>query len=72
MNSLISVFAAAKYGIKNLRLACLYHLKNMNIKNCVQILRQAMFYKEDVLIKKCLQIIDQNPDEVLNSEGKHN
>uniref|UniRef100_A0A0N5ARG2 BTB domain-containing protein n=1 Tax=Syphacia muris TaxID=451379 RepID=A0A0N5ARG2_9BILA len=63
------LYAAEKYQINNLRLAALRYIQNMNGKNCIEILRQAMFYKEELLVKKCLNVIDKNADEILTSEG---
>ncbi|EJW84367.1 BTB/POZ domain-containing protein [Wuchereria bancrofti] len=64
------LYAAKKYDIKTLISACVQYLMTcLTASDALCLLSQARFFDESLLIKHCLQVIDENTDEALKSPG---
>ncbi|VDK41766.1 unnamed protein product [Anisakis simplex] len=63
------LYAANKFRMPALKLACKMHLKHMSAKDSIYILQQAIPLNENIIVQKCLRIADDHPEEVLSSEG---
>ncbi|CAG9530453.1 unnamed protein product [Cercopithifilaria johnstoni] len=65
-----TLYAAKKYDVKDLILACIRYLTTcLTASNALCLLSQARFFDEPFLMKRCLQVIDTNTDEALKSPG---
>jgi len=65
-----TLYAAKKYGVPGLRQACLKYLKNsLTIRNASMMFAQAQLFDERGLEKHCLEVIERNSKEILNSPG---
>uniref|UniRef100_A0A1I7ZI63 BACK domain-containing protein n=1 Tax=Steinernema glaseri TaxID=37863 RepID=A0A1I7ZI63_9BILA len=67
---MLVLYAAKKYGVTRLVSCCIdYLMKSLDPSNAVCLLSQARFFNEDFLVQRCLQVIDENTDEALQSPG---
>lgn len=65
-----TLYAAKKYDIRTLVLACVRYLMScLTASNAVCLLAQARFFDEPFLMKRCFDVIDANTDEALASPG---
>uniref|UniRef100_A0A0R3S1B0 BTB domain-containing protein n=1 Tax=Elaeophora elaphi TaxID=1147741 RepID=A0A0R3S1B0_9BILA len=65
-----TLYAAKKYDVKDLILACIRYLTTcLTASNALCLLSQARFFDEPLLIKHCFRVIDSKTDEVLQSPG---
>ncbi|VDO35364.1 unnamed protein product [Brugia timori] len=64
------LISAKKYDIKTLISACVQYLMTyLTASDALCLLSQARFFDEALLIKHCLEVIDENTDEALKSPG---
>ncbi|VIO89407.1 BTB/POZ domain containing protein [Brugia malayi] len=71
LNNVMDIlYAAKKYDIKTLISACVQYLMTyLTASDALCLLSQARFFDEALLIKHCLEVIDENTDEALKSPG---